>query len=125
MHYLRTTTYFAAFFGDGVRANNTSVHTAMQAGAVVITNMDDRSPEGFNHMQSVIDIRSCSELPASSEVLHRISSNAQKVCERYGWEPLVRHLIECDERPNMAPRAATGPGLHGERPEAHVTSARP
>ena len=33
LHYLRTTTYFAAFFPKGVRANNTSVHSAMTAGA--------------------------------------------------------------------------------------------
>jgi hypothetical protein len=124
MHYLRTTTYFAAFFGEGVRANNTSVHTAMQAGAVVVTNMDDRSPEGFDHMQSVIDIRSCSELPTSAEVLRRISSNAQKVFERYGWDRLVRHLIESDERPNVAQRAAPGAGSHGARAEPRFTSAR-
>ena len=59
LHYLRTTTYFAAFFPKGVRANNTSIHSAMTAGAVIVTNLDDSSPRGYRHMQTLIDIDAC------------------------------------------------------------------
>jgi hypothetical protein len=37
---LREATYYAAFFPSGVRANNTSVASALERGAVVLTNLD-------------------------------------------------------------------------------------
>ena len=48
---LRESTFFAAFFDRGVRANNTSVAAAMETGAVVITNLDELSPPEYVHMR--------------------------------------------------------------------------
>lgn len=45
-----------AFFPDGARANNTSVWTAMRAGAPVITNLDGGSPHDLLHAVNIYDI---------------------------------------------------------------------
>lgn len=93
--FLKTCTYFAAFFRTGVRANNSSVSTAMQCGAVVLTNLDDDSPPDFAHMDSVIDIRQCTDgLPLDPEVLRRIGDKGRKVSERLGWDPLLDLFIK-------------------------------
>jgi hypothetical protein len=111
LHYLKTTTYFAAFFPTGVRANNSSVQTAMQAGAVVITNLDDRSPDGFNHMDSLIDIQTCSALPTDEHTLSRISRSASAAADRYDWGGLIRRLTNLDERKSLS-RADFRVGQH-------------
>ena len=94
LHYLSTTTYFAAFFPKGVRANNTSIHSAMTAGAVVITNFDDDSPKGYQNMQTVLDIDACTILPTDSHVLRRIGEKARAEAARFGWRALADRLLE-------------------------------
>ena len=89
-NYLTKCTFFAAFFDGGVRANNTSVNTAMQCGAVVLTNLDEHSPTDFNHLQSVIDVRQCrDELPLDAELLNRIAERGRVVAAGRGWDPLI------------------------------------
>jgi hypothetical protein len=114
LHYLRTTTYFAGFFPKGVRANNTSIHSAMSAGAVVVTNLDDGSPEGYRHMQTLIDIEACTALPTDPDVLRRVGEDARIQASRFGWEPLAERLLEKDEialtrARNWEPRSITRP----------------
>jgi hypothetical protein len=87
-HLLRAT-YFAAFFTDGVRANNTSVASAMEHGCVVITNLDEYSPKAFVHMENVIDINRCEQLPADPLVLKRIAVAAMETARELSWERLV------------------------------------
>jgi hypothetical protein len=106
LHYLRTTTYFAAFFGTGVRANNTSVHTAMSNGAVVITNLDGSSPQGFVHMDSVLDIGRCAVLPTDGETLKRMSERAKATVAPYDWRSLAEHLLSSETRSFTGPRVA-------------------
>jgi hypothetical protein len=85
---LTSSTFFAAFFQDGVRSNNTSVSTAMQSGAVVLTNLDARSPPELRHLVNVIDIRQCHDrLPLDPDVLERV--RGQVFATSKGWEPLV------------------------------------
>src|SRR6185503_9583113 len=68
--FLKICRFFVAFFPDGVRANNTSVSTAMQTGTVVLTNLDDYSPSMFRHLETVVDIRQCGPgLPLDSVLL--------------------------------------------------------
>jgi hypothetical protein len=89
-HYLTTSTFFAAFFQGGVRANNTSVNTAMHCGAVVLTNLDAHSPPGFAHLQNVIDIRQCqNELPLDAAVLDKVRTAGRTYAASVGWKPLV------------------------------------
>jgi hypothetical protein len=95
-NYLRSSTFFASFFLGGVRANNGSVAAAMEKGAVVITNLDEHSPPEFVHMDNVIDIERCTELPLEPEALARIAGRAIETGRERGWDRLVERLVEDD-----------------------------
>jgi hypothetical protein len=88
-NYLRTTTYFAAFFRNGVRANNTSVLSAMEHGSVVITNLDEYSPDYLVHMDNVIDINRCERLPSDALEHRRLGLRAMETARSLSWERLV------------------------------------
>lgn len=124
LHYLRTTTYFAAFFPKGVRANNTSVHSAMSAGAVVVTNLDDGSPKGYANMETLVDIHACSALPTDTAMLNRIGNNAETRAAEFGWPALAKRLIDRDEiyRASQSPRHVSTPA-HSEPMSAGKLSA--
>ena len=87
-------TFFAAFFPKGVRANNTTVAAAMETGAVVITNLDRYSPPEYVHMENVIDIERCEELPADAAVLERLRAGAVETARARGWDALVDRMKE-------------------------------
>ena len=89
---LRQSTYFAAFFPEGVRANNTTVAAAMETGAVVITNLDRHSPPEYVHMKNVLDIGQSAELPADEAVLGGIRAAAVETARTRSWEELVKRL---------------------------------
>ena len=91
-NYLVSTTFYAAFFPTGVRANNTSVASALERGAVVITNLDEHSPPEFVHMENVLDIEQLEELPADPLVLKRISAAAMETGRTRSWDRLVERL---------------------------------
>jgi hypothetical protein len=92
-NWLVDTTYFAAFFERGVRANNTSVNAAMQAGAVVITNLDPHSPRGFVHGANLLDIGRCQALPTDAQTLGAIGARARATVEQdHGWGGLLAVL---------------------------------
>lgn len=89
---LEHATFYAAFFEDGVRANNTSVASAMERGAVVITNLDDRSPKELRHMDNVIDICQATELPSDPLVSRRLSVRAMETARARSWSALVERV---------------------------------
>jgi hypothetical protein len=91
-NWLCQATFFAAFFVGGVRANNGSVAAAMEKGAVVVTNLDEHSPPEFAHMDNVIDIELCEELPSDPLVLKRLSVRAIETARERSWGHLVRAL---------------------------------
>lgn len=91
-HYLSQATYFAAFFEHGVRANNTSVASALERGAVVITNLDRYSPPDLVHMDTVIDINSCDALPDDPLTLRRLAYRAMEAGAARSWERLVEGM---------------------------------
>ncbi len=85
-------TFLAAFFEKGLRANNTTVNAAMECGCTVITNLDEHSPNGFEHMKNVIDINLCKQLP-NLEQTERIGRAAHEISRaQYGWDHLVAQL---------------------------------
>jgi N-acetylneuraminate synthase/sialic acid synthase len=47
-NHLLDSTYLAAFFEKGLRANNTTVNAAMECGCTVITNLDEHSPPAWS-----------------------------------------------------------------------------
>jgi hypothetical protein len=91
-NYLRTTTFFASFFPNGVRANNTSVNAAMEQGCVVITNLDEHSPAHLVHMGNVIDIDRCETLPTDPAELERIGTAAKAAADIFSWTSLLKAL---------------------------------
>lgn len=92
VNYVRDCTFFAAFFDGGVRANNTSVASAMERGAVTITNLDRYSPPELVHMDNVIDLERCDVLPLDPKVLARISARARETMAPRSWDALVPRL---------------------------------
>lgn len=93
-NYLSETTFFAAFFEKGIRANNTSVNLAMQCGSVVITNLDQFSPPSFVHLDNILDIRQCKTLPTEPHLLSQISARAKETAHKLGWDEFTRILSE-------------------------------
>jgi hypothetical protein len=89
VHELERATFFAAFFACGVRANNTTVASAMERGAVVITNLDEASPEGLRHLETVVDLEQATTLPADPLELRRMSVAAMEYARGRGWDRLV------------------------------------
>ena len=89
VHELERATFFAAFFAGGVRANNTTVASAMERGAVVVTNLDGASPEGLRHLETVVDLEQADVLPADPLELRRMSVAAMEYARGRGWERLV------------------------------------
>ena len=105
-NHLLDSTYLAAFFEKGLRANNTTVNAAMECGCTVITNLDEHSPSGLVHMGNVLDIHQCDRLPGREES-QRIGVAARDVAlGQYGWEQLVKQLrAVAPTEPAMGARA--------------------
>jgi hypothetical protein len=105
---LLSATFFAAFFDQGVRANNTTVNAAMECGSVVITNLDAHSPEAFVHGDNVLDIHSCAALPTVPGDLARLRARAS--ASPLSWSALLAGL----RRHEGAPPAAAASRLSSE-----------
>jgi hypothetical protein len=91
-NHLLDSTFLAAFFDKGLRANNTTVNAAMECGCTVITNLDEHSPKGLVHMRNVIDINCCERLP-DAEHIERIGRAAREIAHgEYGWDRLIAQL---------------------------------
>lgn len=93
-NYIRNSTFFAAFFPRGARANNSTVVAAMEHGAVAITNLDEHSPPYLRHMETVIDIDLATELPSDPLVLSRLRVGAMEAAEGLSWDHLVRCFFD-------------------------------
>jgi hypothetical protein len=108
-NYLLDTTYFAAFFEKGVRANNTSVNAAMACGSVVITNLDKFSPVAFKHDHNLFNIEYLNVLPTEPAILARIRSRASETAQgALGWESFVSRLGSLEASRSQAADAARG-----------------
>jgi hypothetical protein len=91
-NHLVSTTFFAAFFEHGARANNTSIASAMEHGAVVITNLDEHSPPDLVHLDNVIDVNRAEALPSDPLELKRLSVRAMETARGRSWERLVAEI---------------------------------
>ncbi|MGE3274281.1 MAG: hypothetical protein AB7O67_04160 [Vicinamibacterales bacterium] len=91
-NHLLDATFLAAFFEKGLRANNTTVNAAMECGCAVVTNLDEYSPAGYEHMRTVLDINRLDRLP-DADTLGRLGQAAREVAHsRYGWDQLVAQI---------------------------------
>ena len=68
----------------------------MNAGAVVVTNLDDGSPEGYRHLHTVIDVANCTDLPTDAVTLARIGQSAAAEAKILSWDALAERLVESD-----------------------------
>jgi hypothetical protein len=109
LNYLRSCTFFTAFFPEGVRANNTSVQTAMQCGSVVITNVDAYSPPEYRHGVNILDIDRLETLPLDAPTLEDLGAAARQAAVRYGWGALTALLRSAGAGDGLAvPARAAG-----------------
>lgn len=78
--------YTLAFFEQGARANNTTIHAAIEAGSGVITNWDSQTPLFFNHATKSIDhLRTWPMRPGVSLTPYtwdNLLAEMSKLCER-------------------------------------------
>jgi hypothetical protein len=91
-HWLRQSTFFAAFFTPAVRANNTSVASAMEHGAIVVTNIDRYSPPHLEHGVNMIDICSCEALPRDAHEREAIAARGIAAVRSRRWDELVERV---------------------------------
>lgn len=93
-NYIRNSTYFAAFFPRGARANNSTVVAAMEHGAVAITNLDEHSPPYLRHMETVIDIDRATELPSDPLTLSRLRVGAMEAAQGLSWDRFTDRFLD-------------------------------
>jgi len=93
-NYIRNSTFFAAFFPRGARANNSTVVAAMEHGAVAITNLDEYSPPYLRHMETVIDIDRATELPSDPLALNRLRVGAMEAAEGLSWDRFTEGFLD-------------------------------
>ena len=92
-NHLLDSTFLAAFFEKGLRANNTTVNAAMECGCAVITNLDEHSPAGL-----VAHDRTCSTSTGAIGCRRRgersgsAGRRARSRTGQYGWDRLVAQL---------------------------------
>jgi hypothetical protein len=91
-NWLVSSTFFASFFPGGVRANNTSIASAMERGAAIVTNLDEWSPPDLVHGENVIDLLRCERLPVEEEELVRLRRRAAETAAGKGWDALVARI---------------------------------
>lgn len=81
--------YVLAFFEKGLRANNTTVHAAIEHGCRIISNVDEKSPQGFAF--SMWDITHLREWPRVGATLD------------YSWDRLISEMKGvCHEKSRLA-----------------------
>ncbi len=92
LEYMKRSTYFVAFFAKGVRENNSSIIAAMEQRCVVISNLDEESPEFCEHGVSMLDIERLDSLSDDSEFLERLREGACEGVRDLGWTALIDRL---------------------------------
>lgn len=91
-NHLLNATLLAAFFEGGLRANNTTVHAAMECGCAILTNLDEHSPRHLDHLENIVDINRCETLPSLDE-LAAIGRAARGTSQaEFSWDKLVAQL---------------------------------
>lgn len=93
-NYIRNSTFFAAFFPRGARANNSTIVAAMEHGAVAITNLDEHSPPYLRHMETVIDIDRATELPSDPLVINRLRVGAMEAATGLSWDSFTECFLD-------------------------------
>jgi hypothetical protein len=92
-YFLDKSHFFISFFSKGVRANNTSVNAAMSRGSVVLTNLDEHSPEWLRHGYNMLDVHQMEENNFKSDHLGSMAKVAKETAQTSAnWAPLLQLL---------------------------------
>lgn len=86
---LRDCTAVALFYEPAARANNTTLWAALDAGALVITNLDAESPSGLVHGMNVFNARQLNHWPTRDERAQWSRASARRIADHYGWDRLL------------------------------------
>ena len=89
---LRHVQVAALFFDPAVRANNTSLWAALEAGVPTITNLDAHSPKELQHHVSVYDLDQLSEFPREAARHREVRFGGSKAAQAYNWDHLLSVL---------------------------------
>lgn len=81
----------ALFFEPGVRANNTTIWAALEAGVPVLTNLDADSPPELVHGQTVLDLSRTRAL--SNQPLDVIAQAGKEAAQARSWPRLLSVLV--------------------------------
>lgn len=81
----------ALFYDPAVRANNTTLWAALDAGTPVITNLDADSPKELQHNVSVFDLAQLTEWPDAA-ACRVVRAGGAKAAEAYSWDHLLAVL---------------------------------
>lgn len=93
IHYLKRSDFFATFFPNGYRENNTSVNTAFENKICVITNIDKYSPKWMVHGETFLDINKMKEFNLNKKRILQIANNGHKVYkENINWKNVISQL---------------------------------
>ena len=91
-NHLVDSTFLAAFFEKGVRANNTTVNAAMECGCAVITNLDEHSPAWARPHEERHRHQPVRAAAGSAAGGKHWPLRARVVCADFGWDQLVAQL---------------------------------
>jgi hypothetical protein len=78
----------ALFYEPAVRANNTTLWAALEAGTPVITNLDADSPKELVHKRSVFDLAQLTAWPDASEC-REVRHGGRQAASVYSWDRLI------------------------------------
>jgi hypothetical protein len=81
----------ALFFDPAVRANNTSIWAALDAGCAVVTNLDEHSPAELVHNQTVFDIKRMTDWPFLF-LRNQIAKAGHEAASGRTWQKLIEVL---------------------------------
>lgn len=78
----------ALFYEPAVRANNTTLWAALEAGTPVITNLDADSPKELQHGSSIFDLAQLTHWPDASEC-RMVRHGGRQAASVYSWDRLI------------------------------------
>jgi hypothetical protein len=90
---IREAHMIALFYDPAVRANNTTLWAALEAGTPVITNLDAQSPPELVHDVSVFDLAQLTDWPEAHQ-LREVRHGGTQAASVYSWDRLVLRLTE-------------------------------
>lgn len=89
---LAQTNVVALFYDPAVRANNTTLWAALEAGVPVITNLDKDSPKELIHERSIYNLAQLTEFPVDASRHREVRHGGRLAAQAYGWDRVIAAL---------------------------------